>query len=195
MDNLKRALLIVDVQNDFCEYGPVPSIGGSQIASSITRFIDFNYSAYELILASKDWHQSPTEHFSKRPDFISNWPSHCVGSTEGAELHSNLNRKMIDHELIKGEYTAGMSAFEAKTSLNEGLIELLERREIDLIDICGLNADSNLYSTAIDALELGFPTTLFIDMCSGYSEESTLHALEDLESRGVNLNYAFSPPG
>lgn len=194
MDNSKRALLIVDVQNDFCEHGSVPSIDGSEIALSITRFIEFNFANYELILATKDWHKSPIGHFSKKPDFLSSWPSHCVSSTDGAELHPNLNRKLIDHELIKGEYSAGMSAFEGVTSLDERLLDLLERREIDLIDICGLSAESNLYSTAIDSLEFGFPTTIFIDMCSGGSEESTFNALEDLESRGVNLDYAFTPP-
>lgn len=194
MDNLKRALLIIDVQNDFCENGPIPSIDGSRIASLITQFIELNYSNYELILASKDWHKSPIGHFSKKPDFTSSWPNHCLASTKGAELHPSLNPKMIDHELVKGEYSSGLSAFQAKTSLDETLLDLLDRREIDMVDICGLSAESNLYASAIDSLEYGFPTTVFIDICSGTSEQTILTSLEDLESRGVNLDYAYIPP-
>jgi nicotinamidase/pyrazinamidase len=192
LEYTKRALLVVDVQNDFCEHGAVPSLLGSQLASLISIFAQTNYNKYELLLASKDSHKSPKGHFSSSPDFLYSWPKHCLESSEGEKFHPNLNSSLFDHVITKGINSAGMSAFDGTTQLGESLLELLERREIEVLDICGLNGEANLYNTAIDALEFGFPTTVFIDLSSGSSHAKVLEAFEDLQSRGTNLTYAIS---
>lgn len=192
MEQLVRALLVIDVQNDFCEGGALPVAHGAEIARRITQFIRQRVGTYELILASQDCHVEPKGHFSSKPDFVFSWSIHALKGSYGSQLHQALDSSLIDHVIYKGEYKGAFSAFEGITSAGEYLLELLERREIEVVDICGIATDFCVLHTALDAIDSGFPTTVFLDLIGGVSEQGSIDALEELQSRGVNLDYGFS---
>lgn len=191
MPSLVRALIALNLQNDFCGFGTVAVPGGAEAARNISHYIRNTIGRYELILAANDNHIDPNGHFDESPDFISTWPPHCIKGTQGAQLHANLESSLLDHTVFKGEYNDGDSAFEGRLSTGESLIDLLERREIEAIDICGIPTENSVTSTALDAIEKGFPTTVLIDLVAGFNENESLEALETLELRGVNLIQAF----
>ena len=191
MEEIRRALLVVDIQNDFCEGGSLAVDGGAQLARRITDYMRRNSSKYELIVASKDSHIQPRGHFANRPDFVTNWPIHCVEGTLGSEFHPAFDSSYVDHVVLKGRYEAAYSSFDGSTDSGESLLDLLERREIDAIDLCGIATDYCVLQSGINSLEYGFPTTVFIDLVAGVSKDTSLEALEDLQSRGANLKHAF----
>ncbi|MDO5633260.1 MAG: isochorismatase family protein [Micrococcus sp.] len=119
MNDVHRALLIVDVQNDFCEGGALGVIGGSGVAARITEYAAAQRGEFSAVVASRDWHVEPGTHFAPagtQPDFVTTWPVHCVAGSEGAELHENLDVEEIelDAEFLKGEYAASYSAFDGR---------------------------------------------------------------------------------
>ena len=77
------ALLLVDVQNDFCEGGALQVSGGADVARAVARYVRSCASDYDLLAASRDWHVDPADHFSEQPDFVDSWPVHCVAGTQG----------------------------------------------------------------------------------------------------------------
>jgi len=82
-----RALIIVDVQNDFCEGGSLAVTGGSAVARAITDYLAARADGYDRIIASRDYHVEPGHHFSDHPDYVDTWPPHCVAGTPGAGFH------------------------------------------------------------------------------------------------------------
>ncbi|MHA7222738.1 isochorismatase family protein [Arthrobacter sp. RHLT1-20] len=109
---MSRALIIVDVQNDFCEGGSLPVDGGAELAGAISEYVDAHHSQFDHIVATQDWHVDPGEHFSEKPDFVDSWPKHCVAGTHGAELHPDLDTEYIQAYFRKGRFTAAYSGFE-----------------------------------------------------------------------------------
>jgi nicotinamidase/pyrazinamidase len=109
---MSRALIIVDVQNDFCEGGSLPVEGGADLAAAISEFVDAHHGQFDHIVATQDWHVDPGPHFSAEPDFVDSWPRHCVAGTRGAELHPELDTEYIQAYFRKGQYTAAYSGFE-----------------------------------------------------------------------------------
>ncbi|WP_426978552.1 isochorismatase family protein [Pseudarthrobacter sp. O4] len=109
---MSRALIIVDVQNDFCEGGSLPVEGGSELAAEISEYVDSHHGQFDHIVATQDWHIDPGAHFSEEPDFADSWPRHCVAGTRGAELHPDLDTEYIQAYFRKGQYTAAYSGFE-----------------------------------------------------------------------------------
>lgn len=109
---MSRALIIVDVQNDFCEGGSLAVEGGAALAAEISEFVDAHHSQFDHIVATQDWHIEPGAHFSEEPDFLDSWPRHCVAGTRGAELHPDLDTEYIQAYFRKGQYTAAYSGFE-----------------------------------------------------------------------------------
>lgn len=146
-----KALLIVDVQNDFCSGGALATQGGEEVAPVINSIVD----KFDLVLASKDWHPAQTVHFDK-------WPVHCVQGTIGAEFHPDLNTEYIDQVLEKGTANVddGYSAFEA-TNLN--LTQFLESKKVDAVYVCGIATDYCVLSTALDSVKSGFKTFVIQD--------------------------------
>ncbi len=191
MERINRALLVVDVQNDFCEGGSLAVEGGVAVAQRITQHMRHSSAFYDLIVASKDYHIRPQGHFSRHPDFVTSWPVHCVAGTLGSHFHPALDHSFFDEVVFKGEYDAAYSMFEGKTESGEALIQLLERKEIEVVEICGIATDYCVLQSGISSLEYGFPTTIFIDLVAGVSPEGSADALEELQSRGVNLDYAL----
>ncbi len=146
-----KTLLVVDVQNDFCEGGALGAPGNDEVVPVINRILPhFNY-----VLASKDWHPENSVHFEK-------WPVHCVKNTKGAEFHPELNTSAIDKVLLKGTHDKddGYSAFEATT---DNLVDLLKKKDEDTIYVAGLTTDYCVKDTVLDALSKGFKVKVVED--------------------------------
>ena len=107
-----RALVIVDVQNDFCEGGSLAVDGGAAVALRISAFLADRGSDYDAVVTTQDWHVQPGGHFSPSPDFVDSWPPHCVAGSRGADFHPNLELAGVDAMFRKGQYAAAYSGFE-----------------------------------------------------------------------------------
>ena len=116
MENLNRALVIVDVQNDFCEGGALGVTGGAAVAAGVSEHLAEHADAYAAVAATRDWHVDPGTHFAAatgaEPDFRTTWPVHCVAGTAGAELHPDLDAEHLDAEFLKGLHTDAYSGFD-----------------------------------------------------------------------------------
>ncbi|WP_024367131.1 isochorismatase family protein [Arthrobacter sp. TB 26] len=109
---MSRALIIVDVQNDFCEGGSLAVQGGAELAGAISEYVDAHHGQFDHVVATQDWHVDPGAHFSDDPDYVDSWPRHCVAGTRGAELHPDLDTEYIQAYFRKGQFTAAYSGFE-----------------------------------------------------------------------------------
>ena len=124
---MTRALIVVDVQNDFCEGGSLAVAGGADVAFRINGLVHAWHEAeprdreYAAVVATRDHHIDPGEHFSDEPDFVDSWPHHCVVGTEGAAFHPNLDPQPFDAVFLKGEHAAAYSGFEGKDADGTGL--------------------------------------------------------------------------
>ncbi len=119
MTEPKRALVIVDVQNDFCAGGSLATDDGAEIAAAITEHVSERRGDYDAIVMTRDWHVDPGTHFAPagtEPDFTQTWPVHCVAGTPGAELHEQLDVEEIaaDAEFLKGLHDASYSGFDGR---------------------------------------------------------------------------------
>jgi nicotinamidase/pyrazinamidase len=109
---MSRALIIVDVQNDFCEGGALAIPGGAGLAGEISEYVDAHHGQFDHVVATQDWHIDPGAHFSEEPDHVDSWPRHCVAGTRGAELHPDLDPEHIQAYFRKGQFAAAYSGFE-----------------------------------------------------------------------------------
>ena len=109
---MSRALIIVDVQNDFCEGGALAVEGGAAVAGAISEYVETHHGQFDHIVATQDWHIDPGAHFSESPDFKDSWPPHCIAGSPGAELHPDLDTEHIQAYFHKGLYAAAYSGFE-----------------------------------------------------------------------------------
>lgn len=180
-----RALVIVDVQNDFCEGGSLAVAGGASVACAITALITGDHG-YDHIVATKDFHIDPGDHFSDHPDYISSWPRHCVARTPGAELHPDLDNAAIEAVFLKGAYAAAYSGFEG-TADGVGLADWLRSRGIGEVDVVGIATDYCVRATAMDAAASGFTTRVLVDLTAGVAADSTAAALAAMRGAGVEL--------
>ena len=177
----RRALVVVDVQRDFCEGGALPVPGGSAVAGRIAELLASDHG-YDHVFANRDWHVDPGDHFSDQPDFRTSWPRHCVAGTEGSWFHPALDTERLGSIVSKGETSAAYSGFDAPE-----LDRLLRAHGIDALDVCGLATDHCVRATALDAVRLGYPVRLLTSCCAGVAEGSTARALAEMEAAGVEL--------
>ena len=190
-----RALLVVDVQNDFCEGGSLAVPGGLAVAERITDWLARHRRDYSLVVASRDWHVDPDGHFSAAPDYVDSWPPHCVAGTHGAGYAPGLDVELLDIHVVKGQYAAAYSAFEGAESSREGeqpesprrLRVLLTDTGVTAVDICGLTTDYCVRETALDALRAGLHPRLFIGLTAGVSPTTSLRAVHDLRDSGAEI--------
>jgi len=188
-----RALIIVDVQNDFCEGGSLAVDGGAAVAERISAYLRDESDRYTTIVATRDWHIDPGSHFADEPDFVDTWPRHCVADTPGAEFHPALDSSVkfseaIDIVFSKGQQSAAYSGFEGTSSTNDSLDNYLKARDIDSVDIVGLATDYCDLATALDAVKHGYTVRFLKSMAAGVAPESTRAALEDLSAAGVEIS-------
>ena len=181
-----RALIVVDVQNDFCEGGSLAVTGGSAVAAAISDLLEGDHG-YDHVVATKDYHIDPGSHFSANPDFKLSWPPHCVVGTAGAEFHADLETSAVEAVFHKGHYSAAYSGFEGAHDDGTSLADWLRARGVDEVDVVGLATDYCVHATAADAAKARFNTRVLIPLTAGVSPESTARALEDLRTAGVEL--------
>jgi len=190
---MKRALIVVDVQNDFCEGGSLPVQGGAEVAHKIGTLLhhwtnkDPQAPPYDVVVATRDHHVDPGDHFSKEPDFEHSWPRHCVVGTDGEAFHPNLDPQPFDAVFLKGEYAAAYSGFEGKDPAGTGLADWLRRHRVTEVDVCGIATDYCVRATALDAAREGFETTVIEQLCAGVAPESTEAALGEMAATGITL--------
>ncbi|MFC7907680.1 isochorismatase family protein [Streptomyces nigra] len=189
---MRRALIVVDVQNDFCEGGSLAVAGGADVAAAITELIgQAAGSGYQHVVATRDHHIAPGGHFSAHPDFVRSWPAHCVAGTEGVGFHPNFAPAVasgaIDAVFDKGAYAAAYSGFEGADENGVRLADWLRAREVTEVDVVGIATDHCVRATALDAAREAFRTQVLLDLTAGVSAETTERALEELLEAGVEL--------
>ena len=185
---MKKALLIVDVQNDFCEGGSLAVAGGAAVAKGITDHLREHRGEYELVAATRDYHEDPGPHFAVEPDYRDSWPIHCLAGTEGAELHPNLDREAIDYIFDKGRDTAAYSGFEARSEDGTLLGAHLKEAGVEEIDVAGIATDYCVRATVLDARRAGFKVRLLRDLTAGVAPETTKAALLEMDAAGASTD-------
>jgi nicotinamidase/pyrazinamidase len=178
------ALIVVDVQNDFCEGGSLPVAGGTEVARGVTARLA--EGGYDRAVATRDHHIDPGPHFSLSPDFVDSWPPHCVVGTSGVALHPDFDTSRIEAVFDKGEYAAAYSGFEAMSD-GDPLAEWLRTRDVDAVEVVGIATDHCVRATALDAARLGFATRVRLDLTAGVAAPTVDRALDDLRVAGVEL--------
>ena len=180
-----RALIIVDVQNDFCEGGSLAVTGAASVVRAINALLASDHG-YDHVVATKDYHVNPGAHFADQPDFVDTWPRHCVAGTTGADFHPELDTASIDAVFHKGAYTAAYSGFEGAVD-HTSLTDWLRARDVDEVDIVGIATDYCVRLTAADATRAGFKTRVLVDLTAGVAPGTTVEALAEMRGRGVEL--------
>lgn len=188
-----RALIIVDVQNDFCEGGSLAVAGGSAVARGVSRHLAAGKSPgdadrYSQVVASRDYHRDPGSHFSPHPDFVASWPPHCVIGTPGADFHPDLDTSQIGAVFSKGEHKAAYSAFEGVDDTGTSLGDWLRERGVTSVDVVGIATDYCVRATAIDAARQGFGTRVLLGLTAGVAPATTEQALGGMREAGVELS-------
>jgi nicotinamidase/pyrazinamidase len=179
---MTRALIVVDVQNDFCEGGSLAVTGGAEVAASVNALM----APYDHVVATKDYHVDPGAHFGNPPDYVDSWPVHCVVGTAGSDFHPALVTDPVEAVFTKGEHAAAYSGFEGFTD-GEGLASWLRARDVTEVDVVGIATDHCVRATALDAAREGFATTVLLDHTAGVAPATTETALTQLRDAGVTL--------
>ncbi|WP_417364731.1 isochorismatase family protein [Glutamicibacter arilaitensis] len=193
---MSTALLIIDVQPDFCEGGALAVAGGNAVAAAIAADLVERKDSYSAIVTTQDWHIEPGDHFSTNPDFIDSWPVHCVAGTPGAALHPQIADLAVDAHFAKGRFAAAYSGFEARKldptadkadESGELLGPWLKAQGITSVDVVGLAADHCVKATAFDAAKDGFTTTIISPLTAAVSPENLPAIREELRVAGVTV--------
>ena len=188
---MTRALIVVDVQNDFCEGGSLAVAGGAAVATAISAHILI--AGYDHVVATRDHHVDPGSHFAEHPDFLDTWPAHCVVGTGGVELHPALDRDPLEAVFDKGEFAAAYSGFEGAAD-GVPLADWLRERGVDAVDVVGIATDHCVRATALDAIGNGFTTRVLLPLTAGVDPSTTDAALDQLRIAGVALEGAVHRP-
>lgn len=186
-----KALIVVDVQNDFCPGGSLAVAGGDEIASRISEWMVAQHSEYRVMVATKCWHPNEYDelfsHFSSAPDFNTTWPPHCIQNTPGAEFHPNLDATLLRHVFLKGQNSAAYSGFEGTNAFRETLNTYLHTRDIEEVDVVGIATDYCVKATAIDAAKHGYRTTVLLDLTAPVDAEAMNQVSKELIDNNVAL--------
>ncbi|MCC3767244.1 nicotinamidase [Streptomyces sp. UNOC14_S4] len=189
---MQRALIIVDVQNDFCEGGSLAVVGGADVAAAITDLVGEAGAGYRHVVATRDHHIDPGGHFSDHPDFEHTWPVHCVAGTEGSGFHPNIAPVIasgaIEAVFDKGAYAAAYSGFEGADENGVPLADWLRERDVTEVDVVGIATDHCVRATALDARREGFATHVLLDLTAGVAPHTTERALEEMRRAGIELS-------
>ena len=208
---MSRALIIVDVQNDFCEGGTLAVEGGAAIAGAITEYVDANQQHFDHIVATQDWHIDPGAHFSDEPDHKDSWPPHCVAGTKGAELHRDLDTEYIQAYFQKGQFAAAYSGFEGLLAPEDavptgdrqpgslpaaesyaaaddaiGLDDWLQSHDVEDVVVVGIATDYCVMATSLDAVQAGYSVTVIRSLTAGIADDLD-DAVAEMELGGVDV--------
>ncbi|MEV7573069.1 isochorismatase family protein [Arthrobacter nitrophenolicus] len=208
---MSRALIIVDVQNDFCEGGSLAVQGGAAVAGAISEYVDAHHNEFDHIVATQDWHIDPGSHFSDTPDYKDSWPPHCVAGTRGAELHPDLDTEYIQAYFQKGQYAAAYSGFEGLLAPEDavptgerqpggadtsrfapdedaiGLDDWLQSHDVEDVVVVGIATDYCVRATSLDAVQAGYSVTVIRSLTAGIAEDLE-EAVAEMELGGVDVS-------
>ncbi|BCJ44668.1 bifunctional pyrazinamidase/nicotinamidase [Actinoplanes ianthinogenes] len=182
---MSRALIIVDVQNDFCEGGSLPVTGGAAVAKGISLVLDKAGERWDHVVATKDYHVDPGAHFSAHPDYVDSWPAHCVAGSSGADFHPELVTDRIEAIFHKGAHQAAYSGFEGHTEAGEDLAGWLRAKGVTDVEVVGIATDHCVRATALDAATAGFATTVLLELTAGVAKTTTDAALDQFRAAAV----------
>ncbi len=186
------ALVIVDVQNDFCEGGSLPVAGGTAVAHGISRLLASGHP-YDHVVATRDYHVDPGEHFNDEPDYVTSFPVHCVADTAGAAFHPALDVRRLDEIFSKGRDRPAFSGFEGWAGLSgaegsgERLADWLRARDVTAVEFAGIATDFCVRATALDAREAGFDVTVLGALVAAVSDEGGRAAVTAMRDAGVTV--------
>ena len=187
----RRALIIVDVQNDFCEGGSLAVAGGADLAGAVSEHVSRFAEEYTHIVATADWHIDPGTHFSDDPDYVDSWPVHCIADSEGSQFHPRLAGALGHVETVfrKGRHEAAYSGFEGRSDdpENADLATWLRGRGVTGVVVVGIATDHCVRATALDAAMQGFDTRVLLDLTAGVARATTDAALAQLREAQVHL--------
>lgn len=191
-----KALIIVDIQNDFLPGGALAVQNGDAVIPVINKL----QSQFDLVVATQDWHPADHKSFASMhagekvfdeimldglPQVL--WPDHCVQETEGAEFSAQLDTKKIEAIFRKGmdkNIDSYSGFFDNGKKKATGMGDYLKGRGVTSIYVCGLAADYCVYFTALDGLEMGFQSTIITDATRAIDKENFEKVLEDFKSKG-----------
>lgn len=187
---MSKALFVVDVQNDFTEGGALGVVNGNAVASGISAFLEAHAASYDLIVASRDWHNAEGDnggHFAAEPDFVDTWPPHCIADTFGAEYNPRFATDVVTHHVRKGQGKPAYSVFEGTTDEGTTVADLLSAHGVLDIDITGIATDYCVRASGLDAIAHGVHVRIFTDLIAGVGEASSEAALAELAHAGAEL--------
>ncbi|WP_152361364.1 isochorismatase family protein [Microlunatus speluncae] len=190
---MTKALIVVDVQRDFCEGGSLAVAGGAAVAARISALLASDHG-YDQVVATRDHHIDPGDHFSATPDFVDSWPPHCVVGTPGVEFHDQLTFRGFAAIFDKGEYAAAYSGFEGKSGDGKGLAQWLADHGVDRVDVCGIATDYCVRATALDARANGLTTTVLVDLTAAVAPDRWPAARDALAAAGATLTGTLPTP-
>jgi nicotinamidase/pyrazinamidase len=190
---MSRGLIVVDVQNDFCEGGSIPVAGGARIATKIAELVEQSAGGdYQYIVATRDHHIDPGGHFSETPDFRDSFPVHCVAGDQGGEFHPGFAPAVaggkVDAVFFKGAHSASKSGFEGADEQGTPLADWLRARGVEDVDVVGIATDHCVRATALDAVAAGFRARVRLDYAVGVAPDTIAAAVEDFRQAGVAVS-------
>ena len=177
------ALIIVDIQNDFCNDGSVPVAGASALVKTLSDLSRRVMSRGGRVLATQEWHTDKHISFSENGG---TWPQHCVQGTKGAELHSELNLPIGSLVIRKG----ADPRIEVRSAFTESkLLETLQRFSVERVYICGVPTELTVLETALEANSLGFSTFVVEDGIAALAQDAAeiAGAMEKMKDAGIEL--------
>ncbi|GAB3633940.1 bifunctional pyrazinamidase/nicotinamidase [Microbacterium shaanxiense] len=187
---MTRALLIVDVQNDFTEGGALAVVGGDAVASAVSSYLTAQAARYDVIVASRDWHEGDSDnggHFAGDPDYVDTWPEHCVAETPGADYDELFVTDAVTHHVYKGQGKPAYSMFEGATQEGSSVAAVLSGRGVLSADVVGLATDHCVRATVLDAIAHGVNVRVLTDLVAGVGAESSEAALAEMAHAGAEL--------
>ena len=195
-----RALVLVDIQNDFCEGGSMGVDGGGAVAARAAERVlterrdhDLAQREYAAVVATADWHHDPGDHWATdgEPDFATTWPVHCAAGTPGADFHPSFEPVLdhVDEVFRKGMTDAAYSGFEgvAAGDMATGLADWLRQRGVTDLDVAGIATDHCVRATVLDGLREGFAVRVLSDTVAGVAPGTTEAALTEMTTAGAEL--------
>lgn len=182
---MTRTLVVVDVQNDFCEGGSMGVDGGSTVASAVAETIAAD--TYDVVVATKDHHIDPGDHFSDSPDFVDSWPPHCVVGTVGEAFHDPIEESLFAEVFRKGEYDAAYSGFEGTSDDGTNLASWLRAHGVTAFDVCGIATDYCVRATALDGAREGFDVTVLRSLTAAVSAANLPKVEDEFKAANVDL--------
>lgn len=197
---MTHALIVIDVQNDFCPGGALAVPGGDEIVGGINALMD----AAEAVVLTQDWHPAghssfASSHDGKAPyDMVDMpygpqvlWPDHCIQGTDGAAFHAALNvdrAEMIVRKGYRPQIDSYSALFENDHSTPTGLEGYLRSRGVGAVTMVGLATDFCVHFSAVDAAKAGFDVTVRTDLCRAIDLDGSLAAaLDAMRAAGVTL--------